>query len=154
MAKREDPFLLTHYRFLPVSLKARVDEFIDKLDSDCREFAMKRYIKGMKLSDIAEEMGYVERSLYLIRERVIDLWKMTLIGNDFEYHYNRALNIMQRYGAVDHSVLMVHINLYRYGLNRKDLKAIIDVLLASGNIKVFIKPAPGGSQPKRKYVIV
>lgn len=153
MAKREDPFMLTHYRFLPASLKTRVDEFIDKLDETCKEFVKKRYIDGMSLGDIAEEMGYVERSIYLIREKVIDMWCLTLIDNDYKYHCNRILNAIRRYGTIDHYRLLNNLHFDRFGLGPKDFKCMIDMLLANGNIRIYFKLKPNDRRPKRKYTI-
>lgn len=153
MAKREDPFLLTNYRFLPDNLRTRIDEFIEKLDEVCREFAIKRYVQGKTLSIVAEEMGYVERSLYSLRERILNLWDLMFINNEFEYQCDRVLSVIKRYGVVEHYRLANNLNLDRAGLNHIDLKNILDILLVSGQIKLFIKSRPNGGRPKRKYVI-
>jgi len=153
MAKREDPFLLTNYRFLPNNLRTRINEFIEKLDETCKEFAIKRYVQGKTLSNIAEEMGYVERSLYSLRDRILNLWDLTFINDDFEYHCDRVLSVIKRYGVVEHYRLANNLNLDRAGLNHIDLKNILDILLVNGQIKLFIKPRPNGGRPKRKYVI-
>lgn len=152
MAKREDPFLLTNYRFLPSNLRTRINEFIEKLDETCKEFAIKRYTQGKTLSQVAEEMGYVERSLYSLRERILNLWDVAFINDDFEYQCDRVLTVIKRYGVVEHYRLANNLNLDRAGLNHIDLKNILDILLVNGQIKLFIKPRPRG-RPKRKYVI-
>lgn len=153
MARREDPFMLTYYRFLPVSLQTKIDGFIEKLDETCGEFAKKRYIQGKTLNKIAEEMGYVERSLYSLRMRILNLWELTLINSNFEYQCNRVLNVIKRHGAIDHYRLVDSLNIYdRPGLNYVELEEILDVLLVTGQIKNFVKPNPRGRK-KRQYVI-
>lgn len=153
MARREEPLMLMYYRFLPASLKTQVDGFIDKLDSTCKEFVKKRYLDGMSLGNIAEDMGYVERSIYLIREKVIDMWSLTLIDSNFKYHCNRILNVIRRCGTIDHYRLLNNLNFGRFGLGPKDFKSMIDILLANGNIRVYIKSKANNRRPKRKYTI-
>jgi len=153
VAKRVDPFLLINYRFLPSSLRTRVDDFIEKLDKVCMEFAIKRYVQGKTFSQIAEEMGYVERSLYSLRERTLNLWELSFINNNFEYHCDRILSVINRYGDIEHSRLVNTLHMERAGLNHTDFKNILEVLLVTGQIKLFIVPKLKGGRPKRKYVI-
>ncbi|NLI74761.1 MAG: hypothetical protein GX369_08375 [Euryarchaeota archaeon] len=153
MTRKEDPFLLVNYRFLPDNLQKRIDLFLNKLDDTCRKFAHKRYIEGKTFCDIAEEMGYVERSLYSIRSRILALWDLTFVNNDFEHHCNRVLGAIKRYGAIDHYKLADNLSLRRSGLSHMDLKAILDILLIDGDIKLHIRSRPNGGRPKRTYVI-
>jgi len=153
LAKKEDPFMLANYRFLPNHLRVRVDEFIEKLDKACRQFVVKRYVEGKALYQVAEEMGYAERTIYSIRDRVIDLWNLTFLSTHLEYNRERILNVIKRYGVIEHHRLVNNLHLNRSGLNRMDFKDILEVLIVTGQIKLrIIKPGPKG-RPKRQYII-
>lgn len=153
MAKKEDPFMLTNYRFLPEGLRTRVNDFVESLDGSCKEFVTKRYMQGKTLAQVAEEMGYVERSVYSIRDRVLNLWDMAFFNKDFEYQCDRVLGVIRRYGAIEHHRLLSNLNLNRSGLNQIHLKNIIDLLVITKEIKLLIIPKTKGGRPKRKYVI-
>lgn len=152
MAKREEPFELQNYRFLPPRLRGVVDGFISKLDDTTREFTVKRYVEGKTYGQIAEEMGYAERSLYPYRERVITLWYLYSDRERMEYHIQRIISMLQRHGVMYHRNLLRFINLKQSGLTYDEFQDIMK-LLTSTNIVICYNTSPGrrGGRPGKKY---
>lgn len=138
MAKKEDPFMLENYRFLPQRKKCYVDAFIEMLDETCREFAVKRYIEGKTISQVAEEMDYTDRSLYLYREKIIELWNLYSQNDYFTYHRQRIIAMIRKHGVIDHSKLTMNMNLKRSGLKYSDFIEMIKTLIASGDVKCTV----------------
>ncbi|TEB15160.1 hypothetical protein Psfp_02336 [Pelotomaculum sp. FP] len=148
MAKKEDPFMLENYRFLTPLKKSYIDSFFKKLDNVSREFAIKRYVEGKTISLIAEEMDYTERSLYAYREKIIELWELYSKKERLEYHKQRIVGMIRRHGVIDHSKLLMNINLKRSGLRLNEFTDIINTLIATGEVICEIMP---GNRSKRRY---
>lgn len=152
MSKRKDPAMLANFRFLPEHLKAKVRNFVNLLEEPCRQFAILRYLENKNLSNVAEEMDYAERSLYNIRDSVIDRWEFydNNNNNEYEKHQNMIIRMIQRHGSIEH--FRLKNNTHRSGLNHSDFIDILRNLVASGVITCFIKPNLRG-RPSRKYRI-
>lgn len=148
MAKKEDPFMLENYRFLPCRKKCYVDAFIDMLDETCREFAVKRYVEGKTISQVAEEMGYTDRAIYLYREKIIELWNLYSQDDYFAYHRQRIIAMIRKHGVIEHSKLTMNMNLKRSGLKYSDFIEMIKALIASGDVKCTVISK---FKPKRIY---
>lgn len=152
MSKRKDPAMLANFRFLPEHKKTKVRNFVNLLEEPCREFAVLRYIDNKNFNTVAEEMGYAERSLYNIRDSVIDRWEFYDNNNndDYEKHKNMIVRMINRYGSIEHFKLKN--NTHRSGLSHSDFIDILKNLITSGVIICFIKPNLRG-RPSRKYRI-
>jgi len=152
MAKKEEPFELQNYRFLPPRLQGVVDGFISKLDDVTREFAIKRYVEGKTYGQIAEEMGYAERSLYPYRERIITLWYLYSDRERLDYHIQRVMSMLQKHGVISHSRLLMNLSLKRSGLSYSEFTTIMDVLISSGKVVCYtVSPGKSGGRPAKKY---
>lgn len=137
MAKKEDPFMLEHYRFLSPQKQEYINTFLKKLDDVCREFAVKRYVEGKTINQIAEEIGYTERAVYAYRDRIISLWYVYSEQEKLNHHRQRLLNILKKHGIMKHRRLMWNFNLKRSGLTNREFKDIIEQLILSGKIISF-----------------
>ena len=74
MAELSEPEELKFYPFLSSQRRDEVDQFLNKLDQRFRTFAYKRYLERKTIPQIAEEMGYCERSLFKFRKIVLLCW--------------------------------------------------------------------------------
>lgn len=143
--KRQDPFMLRNYRFLPPRLKERVDAFLAALGQPHRDFAQKRYVEGKSMAEVAEEMGYAERSLYAIREKVIFWWNIFSERDAVERLKNRVLGIVRKRRVVKHSKLLMSIHLQRSKLTHQDLADAVSLLEAEGIIRRMVSRNGGKS---------
>jgi len=69
-----EPLELEFYPFLDDQSRAKVDQFLEKLDPRFRTFAHKRYLERKTIPQIAEEMGYSQRNLFKFRKRILMCW--------------------------------------------------------------------------------
>lgn len=153
MTKRKDPAMLANFRFLPEHLQAKVRNFVNLLDEPYREFAVLRYLDNKNFSSVAEKMGYSERSLYNIRDSVIDMWDFYISKNknhdNYERVKNRIIELVTRQGPVSHYILSS--NMSKYGFNRKELREIINSLVELGYITCQVRRNTRG-QPTKIYI--
>lgn len=149
--KREDPFMLANYRFLPARLKGKVTRFFNLLDQPYRDFALKRYAQGKSMAAVAEEMGYAERSLYTFREKVITLWMLYCDHERFESHKQRMIAMIRRHSPISHSRLMMNMNLKRSGLSNEDFLDLIEILVATGEIDRVLVSRGNGKMARVYY---
>jgi len=151
LVKKEDPFVLANYRFLPLHRRKQVDEFVKRLDGTCREFAVKRYVEGKTVSQAAEEMGYTERAVYIYRDRIVTLWNLYAEQDKLEYHRQRVLNIMRKHGVIKHRTLLMNLHLKRSGLTSNEFREIINQLVAAGKVMYFISEPKGAGRCGKIY---
>ncbi|MBE3584955.1 MAG: hypothetical protein IMW94_02045 [Thermoanaerobacter sp.] len=149
--KREDPFMLANYRFLPARLKEKVNRFINLLDQPYRDFASKRYAQGKSMAVVAEEMGYAERSLYTFREKVITLWMLYCDHERLEAHKQRMIAMIRRHSPISHSRLLMNMNLKRSGLSIDDFLDLIEILVATGVIDRVLVSRDNGKLARVYY---
>lgn len=148
---KQEPFELKYYRFLPQSTRLQVEDFFQKLEEPCRNFAIKRYAENKTISVIAEEMGYAERSLYQFRNQIIDLWQR-FYDDRLRQHRERIIATLQRNGVIEYRKLLMNMNLRRSGLKLEEFKDLLRALVASGEVVCIIEESQGG-RPKRNYAL-
>ncbi|SHK92317.1 hypothetical protein [Desulforamulus aeronauticus] len=151
MSRRKDPVMLENFRFLPEHLKEKVKSFVSLLDDPCQKFAEKRYLEGMNISAVADEMGYSERSIYNIRDLVIDRWDFYTNNNksDYDKMRKRIITVLERFGSLRHYKLTNII--VGCGCTKKEISEVIQSLVNSGDIICNQKHTKG--RPARIYSI-
>lgn len=152
MSKKEDPFMLKNYRFLPLRRRKYVDSFITQLDETSRNFATLRYVDGKIISQVAEEMGYSDRAVYAYRDRVISLWNLYADQNRLDYHRQRVLNMLKKHQIIKHRKLIMNLNLKRSGLTNSEFKEIIYQLIETKQIKCHVSIPPAQGRRGKIYI--
>ncbi|MDH7578491.1 MAG: hypothetical protein QHH75_11925 [Bacillota bacterium] len=65
---------LKHYRFLRGGRRNQLDDFFSRLPEPYQTFAKLRYVESKTMEQIAEEMNYSLRSMYVFRRKILDWW--------------------------------------------------------------------------------
>ena len=146
-----DPFELRNYKFLPSRLKAKVAAFIAQLDEQSRKFAIGKYVLGQTLSEVAEAMGYAERSIYPFRNRVIMLWNTYTNQERLDYHRIRIVHLLAKHGQLHHSKLLMNLNLKRSGLDLNEFHELMETMILANHIQCQTDYPRHGGRPKRFY---
>lgn len=77
-------YLLKNYDFLSPEQQRLIDKFISLLPEREQYFAKRKYVDSATYEQIAEEMSYTVRTIYNIRERVLEKLKVYLISRENE----------------------------------------------------------------------